>query len=440
MDKLLESPFMKKLQDWGQKIGANKAVNSIQSALMGSMGIIMVGAIFQICAVVPTNLGWFTTDSAIYSYFYGIYNLTMNFLSVWFVIQLGYNYAKALGLKPMTGAINSGICFFLTATGASMGADWITGSMATINTSYLGGTGLFVAILVGLITVRIYNFCVKKNIVIKMPDVVPPFLADGFSSIIPLFFAIVLWLALTWVCIATTGVGFSSLFIGLVSTPMSYLTGFWGMLVLSLLAGLMRVFGVHGTLMVYVAIMPTMLAAVSANAAAYQTSGTAGLVYTPVLLFGLIACAGGTGNTLGLAFFGTRAKSEQLRAVGKAGLIPGIFNINEPITFGYPIMYNPIMAIPYLLNCMVPMILGHIAYSLKWIIPSFIAVGSVMPIGVAEFLGTLNIGNSLFSIAMIFVTAAIYYPFFKVYDNQLYAKEQAEKAEEEAAAAAKASK
>ena len=334
MDKFMNSGFMKALNNTGQKIGANKAVNSIESALMGSMGIIMVGAIFQICAVVPVNLGWFTADSSIYMAFYGVYNLTMNLLSVWFVFQLGYNYSKALGLKPMTGAINATICFLLTATGASFGADFLTGTMASLNTTYLGGTGLFVAILVGLVTVGIYNMCVKHNIVIKMPDVVPPFLADGFSSIIPLFFSVVLWLAVTAGSVAVTGYGFSSLFIGLISTPMSYLTGFWGMLVLGLLCGIMWIFGIHGTLMVYVAIMPSLLTAIQTNAAAYQAGGVAALQYYPVLLFGLVACAGGTGNTIDLAILGAfKAKSEQLKAVGKAALIPGVFNINEPITF-----------------------------------------------------------------------------------------------------------
>lgn len=438
MDNFMNSKFMQALNNAGQKIGQNKAVNAIQSALMGSMGIIMVGAIFQICAVVPTNLGWFTTDSTIYSVFYGIYNLTMNFLSVWFVFQLGYNYSKSLKLKPLTGAINATVCFLLVACGTSFGADYLTGSMASVSTSYLGGTGLFVAILVGLITVGIYNVCVKHNIVIKMPDVVPPFLADGFTSIIPLLFSVILWTVVTSGCIALTGYGFSTIFIGLVSTPMSYLTGFWGMLVLGLLCGLMWLFGIHGTLMVYVAIMSTMLAAIQGNAAAYQTGGVAALTYSPVLLFGMVACAGGTGNTIGLAFLGAfKAKSEQLKAVGKAAIVPGIFNINEPITFGYPVMYNPIMAIPYLLCIEVAMICGHIAYLAGWIIPAFITVGSIMPIGIAEFLGTLNIGNLIFCLVMCVITTLIYYPFFKAYDKQLYAKEQAEKAAEAKPAEAK---
>ena len=139
MDKFLNSKFMKWLQNLGQKLGENKGINALQSALMGSMGIIMVGAIFQICAVVAVNLHWMTAESPVYMFFYGVYNLTMNFLSLWFVIQLGYTYAKSLKLNAMTGALNSAICFILVASGNSLGADWITGSMTTVSVTNFSG-------------------------------------------------------------------------------------------------------------------------------------------------------------------------------------------------------------------------------------------------------------------------------------------------------------
>lgn len=426
MDKIFESKFMKALQAAGEKIGSNKAVNSIQAAFMGSMGIIMVGAVFQLSAVIPTIFNVFEVGSDIYNILYAPYNLSMNFLSVWFVFQLGYNYAKQLGLKPMTGAINSTLCFFLLVTEGAQAA-----SMTAITTGNLGGTGLFLAILVGIITVRIYHLCVTKKIVIRMPDVVPPFLADGFSAIVPAFFSIVLWTLVNVVCTMTMGTSFPNLFIGLLAMPLSYLTGVWGMIALGLIAGLMWIFGIHGTMMVYVAIMPVMLQATAANAAAYAAGGVEALVYYPVALFGMMACAGGTGNTLALAVLGLKAKSEQIRAVAKAGVIPGVFNINEPITFGYPIMYNPILAIPYLLAIVVPMFLGHLAFSFGLLRPGFIAVGSVMPVGIAEFLSSLNPMNLIFPWLMVLVTGLIYYPFLKAYDKQLYAKEQEAKALEE---------
>ncbi len=422
MDKIFESQGFLKLQAFGEKIGSNKAINAIQGALMGSMGIIMVGAIFQLVAVIGSNLGLIEVGSDIYNTLYGVYNLTMNLLSLWFVFQLGYNYAKSLKLKPMTGALNSTIGFLVLST-----VGYRAAAMESLTTGFLGGTGLFIAILAGLVSVKIYHLCVKHNIVIKMPDVVPPFLSDSFSAMVPLFLTVVLWLVVSVGTISLTGVTFPEIFIGLISMPLSALTGFWGMMVLGLVAGLLWALGIHGTMMVYVAIMPVLIEAVTSNAKAFQAGGIDALVYSPVLLFGLMACAGGTGNTIGAAFWGLRAKSEQLRAVAKAGIVPGFFNINEPITFGYPIMYNPILAIPFILNILIALIIGHISYGLEISIPAYINVGSVMPIGVGEFLGTLNIGNTLTTLFIVVVTSLVWYPFMKAYDKQLYAKELADK-------------
>ncbi|MFV0555971.1 MAG: PTS transporter subunit EIIC, partial [Lactovum sp.] len=240
MDKIFESKFMKSLQNFGDKIGSNKAINSIQGALMGSMGIIMVGAIFQIIATLLTSFKILSAESSLYSTIYMPYNLTMNCLSLWFVFQLGYQYSKQLRLKPMTGALNATICFLMVATTGAR-----TASMETLTTSFLGSTGLFVAIIVGLVTVRIYNFCVVKNIIIKMPDVVPPFLADSFSSIIPLLFSVVTWLLVDSGVIFLTNLAFGTamnlptLITAIFSIILSPFTGFWGMLALGLIAGMM---------------------------------------------------------------------------------------------------------------------------------------------------------------------------------------------------------
>ena len=184
--------------------------------------------------------------------------------------------------------------------------------------------------------------------------------------------------------------------------------------------------GKHAALSVHYHIMPTMLAAVSANAAAYQTSGTAGLVYTPVLLFGLIACAGGTGNTLSLAFFGTRAKSEQLRAVGKAGLIPGIFNINEPILFGFPVIMNPLFLVPFLFAPLFNATLAWYLTDWGWL-DRFVAI---LPWSMPSPIGAAWSANGSWRTALMSLFAftnawIIYYPFFKVHERLLLENKRA---------------
>lgn len=158
------------------------------------------------------------------------------------------------------------------------------------------------------------------------------------------------------------------------------------------------------------------------------------LVFYPVALFAAMAIAGGTGNTMPLVLFLLRAKSEQLRAVAKVGLIPGWFNINEPVTFGMPIMYNPVLCIPYVLNIPIVMLFWYFGYMSGLIIPGWISMSALLPMGFASYLTTLNPMNAVWDYLSLIPAGIVWYPFFKAYDKQLYAKEQEALAAEQAAA------
>ena len=175
-------------------------------------------------------------------------------------------------------------------------------------------------------------------------------------------------------------------------------------------------------------IMPLGLQAAAANAAAHAAGDP--LTFYPVALFAGMACAGGTGNTLPLALMGLRSKSKQISAISKISAIPGWFGINEPMTFGMPIMYNPILCIPYVLAILVVMLCTLIGYQTGWLIPAFVPIMTLMPMGFAQFFGTLRWQNAIWDYLMLIPAGIVWYPFFKVYDNQLYKKEQETKAAE----------
>lgn len=432
-----DSKFMKGLQHFGEKLGANRFFASIQAAFMQCMAVIMVGAISEIVATVPALFGLWTNTSTIYQVLYAPYQLTFNMLSVWFLLFFSYNYAKAKGLKSPTGAcVTAIVCFLILAAPATTYTLASGATVTALDISYMGGTGLFVAIIVGGVSVAITNFCVKKNIVIKMPDVVPPFLADGFSAILPLLFNVIISQAVaSLLSIATGGaMSFPLLITYVLSIPLSAVfNSVPGMLLLALFACLLWCFGIHGTMVAYIACMSVMLSVLTENANIYATTLDPSQVpFQPILLFGYLACCGGTGNTAGLAILCMRSKSKQLNAVGKAAIVPVFFGINEPITFGVPIMYNPIMAIPYILTPIVVILLAWVGYITKFLQPSFIAVGGLMPMGVGEFFGSLSIKNAIFPYLMIIVSYLIYLPFFKAYEKQLIAKEKAVEEEEKA--------
>ena len=427
MEKLFQSKFMIKLQDFGQKLGSNKFLAALQAAMMSLMGIIMVGAISQIICSVgsETLLGLFKTGDSVYNILYLPYQFTMNSLSLWVVALFGYNYAKNLKMKsPIMNAVDALMCFLLVA-----GALIVTESgLTTIDMTYLGAQGMFIGFIVVFLSVRIEKLCADKNIRIKMPDVVPPFLQDGFASIIPLLLSAVFFLIIsTVVTISTEGTySICSGFMALLSTPLGALTSVPGMFILCIFGALLWCFGIHGTMILVPIIMPLGIQAAVANGAAHAAGEP--LVFYPVALFGYMAIAGGTGNTLPLALLGLRSKSKQISAVAKISAVPGWFGINEPLTFGMPIMYNPVLCIPYVLNIPVVMLCALILYQVGFLQPAWISISALLPMGMGQYLSTLRWQNAVGDYLMLIPATLIYYPFFKIYEKQLIAKETAEAA------------
>lgn len=433
MDGIFNNPVLVKLQEFGQKLGANKFLSSIQGAMMSCMAPIMVGSIFSIICAVGPLVGLFENGSTIYNILYMPYNFTMNLLAFWIVLILAYNYSKANNLKsPIMSAVQVGVCFALVA------CEWGTNEAGNnaLDVAYFGSQGMFVSFFVAWWVITVEKFCQEKNIKIKMPDVCPPSLVNGFSAILPLLFAIVPLYALDLALEHFTGMGLCAGFMAVLSAPLNALVSVPGMFIIIPFACLLWCFGIHGTLIIMAVLLPLMLQAATDNAAAYAQGGYDALVFYPVSLFGYMAICGGTGNTLPLCLMGLKAKSEQIRAVSKIGLVPGWFGINEPVTFGMPIMYNPILCIPYILNVIVVMALSLLMYKIGFLKPGFVPIMTLMPMGFGSFLSTLRWQNAIWDYICIIPAGLVWYPFFKVYDNQLYKKEQEAKAAEEAQAQA----
>ena len=433
MDGIFNSPVLVKLQEFGQKLGSNKFLSSLQAGMMSCMAPIMVGAIFSIICAVGPMFGLFQNGDTVYNILYAPYHFTMDLLALWIVLIMSYNYAKQLKLKsPIMSAVQTAVCFTLLA--CPWGTNEAGSSIITV--TYLGSQGMFVSFFVAWFVCQVEKFCQDHNVRIKMPDVCPPSLVNGFSAILPLAFALVPLYIIEVVITQTTGgaYGLCSGFMAVLSAPLNALVSVPGMFVLSFFGTLLWCFGIHGTMILVQVIMPLGIQAAVANAAAYAAGGYDALVFYPVTLFGCIGVCGGSGNTLPLVLFGLKAKSEQIKAVSKISLVPGWFGINEPVTFGMPIMYNPILCIPYVLNCLVVMLCSLIGYKTGFLTPGFVSITALMPMGFAQFFSTLRWQNAIWDYLMVIPAGLVWYPFFKVYDNQLYKQEQEAKALEEAQA------
>ena len=421
MENLFNNPILIKLQNWGQKLGTNKFISALQYGMMSTMSILMVGAICQILATVLSLTGLITEGGAVYNAIYLPYNYTMGLIGVWVTAFVAFAYARNLKLKnPIVHAIDAVVIFVMTC------GPLVDGK---IDTTFLGATGMFLGFVIAGLVVKIEKFCLDKNIRIPMPDVCPPSLVNAFAAIVPLAICVIIFQGLN-ALLGVIGLNLPYLLLTILMIPIQGLTSLPGMFIICFFALALWCFGIHGTMIVYPIIAASMVEAAQFNATAMANGDP--LQWFPVSLFGAVALLGGTGNTWPLALMGLKAKSKQIRAVAKASVLPGWFGINEPIAFGMPIMYNPILCIPYVLNPLVIMVLYIIGYETGIIIPAWISITTLMPMGFGAYFGTLNIMNAVWVYLMLIPSALIWFPFFKIYDNQLAKKE----AEAEAAEAA----
>lgn len=426
LESFAESKLMRGLQTGSQKLAQSAVFATISGGMGATMGLIMLGAVVQIiCAIGSMAFGWQPTDP-IYQALNMPYKVTMGLLGLFMCFSLTFNYAKRLQLPPLQCGFTALVCFILvcsppvTAMTEEGGA-----TFDAINLGSLGANGIFVAILIAMISVQITKIAVDHNWVIRMPDVVPEGILNSFNAIIPAGINLILWYGLSVIISSVTGgkMTLATIITTIIATPLSYLVSTPGMFVILILFSLCWFFGIHGGSVVFTAIMVQYFAAYATNAE-LAASGQP-TVYNPVFIYGALTLLGGSGNTLPLCLMGLKSKSKQISAVAKAALPAGLFNINEPAIFGFPILYNPILAIPFILNPVVCGIFMVLAWNLGLIGYPKVLIMTTLPLGVQQFMSTLDWRNVVFVAAMFPICCLIYYPFFKVYEKQCLEKESA---------------
>jgi len=430
LEQFANSGFMKKLQEWSVKLSQSPAFGTISQGMGGTMGLIMIGAVVQIiCAVGSIAFGW-KAGEPIYDALYMPYELTMGLLGLFMSFTLSYNYAKRLGVKAtIQSGFTSMVCFILVCSPLISTTTESGNVIRSLNISSLGANGIFCAILIGLVSVRISKFAIDHNWIIRMPDVVPEGILNSFNSIIPSGLNIIIWyglgIAISYFTKGAMTLG--TLVTTVIATPLSYLVSPLGMVVIIIVFCLSWFFGIHGGSVVFTAIMPLYIAAYATNAELAAAGKE--LVFNPIFLYGAVSILGGSGNTLPLCVMGLKSKSKQISAVSKAALVPGLFNINEPAIFGFPIMYNPILLIPFTLNSLVVMGFMYVAYKFGLMSLPQVLIMTTLPVGIQSLMSTLDWRNVVFALLMFPVVYLIYLPFFKIYEKQCIAKEATEEVE-----------
>jgi len=274
--------------------------------------------------------------------------------------------------------------------------------------------------------VIVYNFCMKNDIAIRMPEEVPPNISQAFTDVIPFAIAVIIAYGIDVAIRAFTGVSFAQAVIEMFQPLFTAADGYVG---IAIIYGAMAFFwfiGIHGPSIVEPAITAIAFLNMDANLALIQGGEQAANIITPGLQY-FVATLGGTGATFVVPYlFMWFGKSRQNKAVGKASFIPTSFGVNEPILFGGPIILNPIFFVPFVLAPIINVwifkffveVIGMngFSYFLPWPTPG--PIGIVLGTGMATLCYVV-------AALLIVVDALIYYPFFKVYDKQILEGEAA---------------
>lgn len=425
------------------KIASFRIVRAIMAAGMACIPFTIVGSMFLVLNVIPQTFTflegfWNSTFLKIGDLYMLANKATMGILALYFCLVIGYEYTKIyadeedLDVNPLNGALLSMFAYFMAIPQLVMD----DGKMVLVNimkkdvnifngwemsgdgVSRLGTTGIFTAIIMSIIAVQLYRLCVKRQWIIKMPEAVPEGVSRSFTALIPAFLVAFVILAFTGILVA-----FDTDIFKIIAVPFGFvvnLTSSWiGILVIYFLIHALWIVGIHGANIISAFITPIVLSNMQLNIEGENIPFAGEFQNSFVVM-------GGSGATLGLCvFIAFLAKSEQLRVLGKASLAPGLFNINEPLVFGLPIVYNPFLAIPFFLAPMVSASIGYWTIKLELVKPIIAQVPWPSPIGFGAFIGTAgSLMAVLVSLICGFVAFLIWFPFIKIYDKKLVEQEK----------------
>lgn len=344
-------------------------------------------------------------------------NMTFGFISLFLAFGIGSELADTYGLDKTTVGIVSSVCFLLTVAPLDLKTN-------TISVGGFGASGMFTTFVIGIIVAEVMHFCDKHNIGIKMPAGVPAGIASSFSSILPMTVLFVFF----WFLRIIIGFDLNN-FLKSILSPILILSDTWyAVLLVGLILMLCWSVGIHGGSMTVQGVMYAFLVA---NIALNVEQVAAGMKPTHVLTEPFVFCFGmptGNGITLPLVLIYLFSKSKRLRSVSRMSLIPSIFNINEPVVFGLPVVMNPTFFLPYVFGTTVfGMMYGFVLIRLGLMTAPYISVPWTTPPLLYPYLATGGDWRAVVAQLVLFIIVGlVWYPFAKAYEKQLLKEEQLE--------------
>ncbi|HEL2460431.1 TPA: PTS lactose transporter subunit IIBC [Streptococcus suis] len=426
MNKLIE--FIEKGKPFFEKISRNPYLRAIRDGFIAAMPVILFSSIFLLVAFVPNIFGFTWSDEAVAAIMKP-YGYTMGIVAVLVAGTTAKSLTDAFNRQlPKTNQINFISTMIASISGfLLLASDGIEGGFAN---GYMGTKGLLTAFLAAFITVNIYKVCVKNNVTIRMPDEVPPNVSQAFKDVISYALSIFVLYGIDLVTRQFLGTNVAEAILRLFEPLFTAADGYVGITIIFGAYALFWFVGIHGPSIVEPAIAAITYANIETNFQLLQAGQHADKILTSGTQM-FIVTMGGTGATLVVPFmFMWMTKSKRNKAIGRASVVPTFFGVNEPILFGAPLVLNPVFFVPFILapiaNVWIfkffvdTLKMDSFSVNLSWITPG--------PLGIV--MGT-NFAPLAFALAalLVVVDVLIYYPFLKVYDEQILAEEQSGKVE-----------
>ncbi len=399
------------------KLSEQKHLRAIRDGVVSALPFIIFGSLFLIIAFPPvaadSALGEWAAKHA--AEILIPYRLTMFIMTLYITFGIGYSLSQSYKLDPLSGGLLSVASFLFT-----IGIETVENIGFVLPMTNLGGHGLFVGMLVSIFSVEVLRFCKAKNVTIKMPDSVPTSVARSFEALIPVTIVLVIMTIVT----VTLNIDMHSLVDKAVAPLIKAGDTLPGVLIPVFLITFFWSFGIHGVSVVGAVARPVWEVYLANNSAAVA-AGKAIPHVAPETFFQWFIWIGGSGATIGLVLaMLIAAKSKYSKTLGRATIIPSIFNINEPVIFGTPIVLNPILIIPFIVTPLVGATVAYVATAMGLVNPTYVMVPWTLPAPIGAYLSTGGDWRAIvLCLANIAISFFIYLPFFKMYDRKLVEQE-----------------
>ena len=424
------------------KLGNQRHLAAIRDGMVVAIPLSILGGVCLIISTPPFKpdtlpnwgfisdllLGWYNWAQANKAMLQLPYNMTMALMGLFVAFAIAYHLAKRYKMPTLNTAIVSTAVFFIVTSpavsavptsaiseGSNM-TDLLGMAGNYIPMTFLDAKGIFTAIIVAIGCVEIMHFMLAKNIRFKMPEGVPPAISSSFDAIMPLFVCVITFYAISLFIQNVSGELLPSMIMTLLAPAISGLDSLLGICLITIIAQTFWFFGLHGASITQPIRLPFMQMYLVANITAFTAGEPIAHFFTQPF-WSYVITLGGGGATLGLCILLLRSKSVELKTLGKLSIGPAIFNINEPIIFGLPMVLNPLMMIPFIFVPVINSIIAYACMAFQIVGKGVIETPWTTPAPLGAALGCMDFRAAIMVIGLIVLDMCLYYPFFKLLEK-----------------------